>query len=505
MLRPARAVSIAFALVLAVSAASAQALNGKVKAALTAARLGDARVGVVVRDIQTGDTLAAVNPDGDKDASGALRPFIPASNQKLLTAGAAIALLGADYTLTTELVLDGDRLIVRGCGDPAFGDPELLKDMGLSTEQFIDAWRDAIVAAAKADPALAQGRVREIVIDTRIFDDEGVHPSWPADQLNRWYCAEVWGFNFHANVLAVFASPTKVGQAPRVRTEPAAHWMEIDNQAKTVGAGANTAWVSRAPGGNTMRLHGNVRWPLAEPIEVAITGMPTTFGRLLADRIEAAGLSRPSVRLATPEENLSGGRPIAVVRTPLSVVLERCNTDSHNLYAECLLKLAGHKLTGQPGSWATGGAALRMVIQDRLGPRYASTVEIADGSGMSRLNRVTPGLLVAWTAAMVKDPIIGPAFLASLPVAAESGTLRKRFRTNRPEHEIRAKTGYLSGVSSLTGVISDRSGEPRVAFSVIVNGLPNALPLQRVKDFQEKVVVIADEWLAPQTADQPGG
>lgn len=497
--------AIALCLTLASAGTSwAQQLNKAVNRALADARLGEARVGVVVKDLRTGATLAAVNADGAPGESGP-EPFIPASNMKLLTSGAAIAMLGPDFAFETQLLLDADRLIVRGAGDPAFADPELLEDMGLGVNEFIDLWKDAVLQAVPADGEGRRPSIREVVIDARIFDAEAVHPSWPADQLNRWYCAEVHGFNFHANVLSVYPTPTELGRAPRLRTEPSATWLEIENQARTVDKGGNTGWISRAPGGNALRMHGNIRYPAQEAIEVALTSMPLVFGRLLADRLETAGFGRAEVRLASAEDSPAQGRVIATVRTPLAVVLERCNTDSHNLYAEALLKRIGFELTGQPGSWSTGAAALRMMIQERLGPRFASSVEIADGSGMSRLNRVTPAMLAAWIESIVKDERLRPAFAQSLPVASESGTLRKRFRENRVAHEVRAKTGYLNGVSSLSGYITDESGEPRVAFSIIVNGARGGLPMPRVKDLQEKVVVIADDWLAPEPAVQPGG
>lgn len=479
---------VAFALV-----AMAQPLDRAVKRALGDARLGDARVGVMILDITTGDTLAD---------SAADDPFIPASNMKVFTSAAAVSILGPEFVFRTELAVAGDRLVVRASGDPAFADPELLRKMGVSADEFLDKWRQAVVDSG------ATG-LREIVLDTRIFDDEPVHPTWPADQLNRWYCAEVWGLNFHANLLSVYASPLKPGMAPQVRIEPSASWLTIENLARTVTTGENTIWISRSPAGNDMKLHGNVRRASEAPIEIAVHDMPGIFGRMLADRIEQAGLGRPSVRRATADEAFPDARVIAVVRTEIPVILERCNTDSYNLYAEALLKRMGHEITGQPGSWTTGAAALRMVVQDKVGARLASSLVIADGSGMSRDNRITPHLMVSWLAAVARDERIRQPFLDSLPVAAETGTLRKRFNNNKPGNEVRAKTGYINGVSTLSGFIADGSGRQRVAFSVLVNNLPGSLPMQRVKDFQEKVAVLADDWLERQQAAAadatPGG
>jgi Na+/proline symporter len=91
---------------------------------------------------------------------------------------------------------------------------------------------------------------------------------------------------------------------------------------------------------------------------------------------------------------------LAVIKTPISAVLERCNVDSDNLYAESLLKSAGNKVTGQPGSWSNGAAVVRMQVKERLGADQAALLVMSDGSGLSRNNRVSPEMLARWLANM---------------------------------------------------------------------------------------------------------
>ncbi|TVQ30682.1 MAG: D-alanyl-D-alanine carboxypeptidase/D-alanyl-D-alanine-endopeptidase [Phycisphaeraceae bacterium] len=463
--------------------AQAQPLAQELQRLMNSARLGDTRLGIIIIDADTSEVLASHN-EGDA--------FIPASNMKLLTSGAALAILGPDFTFRTELLHAGDALIVRGSGDPAFADPRLLRDMQLGVEEIIQTW-----TRAAADAGVTG--ITELILDDRIFDDDWVHPSWPVEQLNRWYCAEVYGLNFHANVLSVYVSPTRPGMSPTVRTQPEAPWLNIGNIARTVTDGQNTIWVSRAAGTNSMRLHGNVRQTAERPIEVAVHDMPGIFGRLLAEELERAGVGRPSVRRAAPDEMLPQGKPIALVQTPMRVVMERCNTDSHNLYAEALIKRMGHELTGRPGSWSTGAAAIRMVMQEKLNPRHAADVVIADGSGMSRQNRVTPQMIAQWLLALARDEEIRTALEESLPIPAESGTLRRRFGDTELRHTLRAKTGYLSGVTSLSGYLWDENSGRRIVFSILVNEVPSTMPMRRVRDFQEQVVSIADQWLARAT------
>lgn len=489
--RPLALLVAAFAGVAALLAppARGQALQSAVEATIAGLNLRGSRIGVCMLDPATGRTLA------ERDADDA---FIPASNMKLVTSGAALAVLGADFRFATALQREGDRLIVVGSGDPAFGDPKVLGEMGLGVEKFFGAWVDAV---RESGP----GPVREIVIDDRCFDGERIHPQWPADQLNRWYCAEVGGLNFYTNTLALYARPTKVGSRPAAQVEPFATWWAINNQARTTAKGSNSIWVSRQPGTNQMTLYGDVRWRAEEPVWVALHDMGLLFGRLLADRLHDAGLGRPDVRRAATEEAFGGARTIALVETPMEVVLHRCNTDSYNLYAECLLKRMAKEVTGRPGAWPAGAAVLRMTVEERLGPAFASRLGASDASGMSRSNSVTPRLLAAWVSDIVADDDLRAPFLASLAAPSESGTMLKRFRVERPAHEVRAKTGYLNGVSTLSGCVVEPASGRYVVFSVLVNDIPGSVPLQRVKDLQERLVLLADDWLGEEAGAALGG
>lgn len=140
--------------------ASAQTLQTRIDRVLRAAGLDQARVGVAVLDGDTGRMIVSINPD---------EALIPASNMKVLISGAAATILGEDFAFRTELILDGERLIVRGAGDPALADPELLKEMRLSADEFLQVWVGAITKTGRT--------VREIVIDDRVFDRELFHAS----------------------------------------------------------------------------------------------------------------------------------------------------------------------------------------------------------------------------------------------------------------------------------------------------------------------------------------
>src|ERR1051326_5166384 len=137
---PRRVVS-AVAAVWVCGVAAGQELNNKIEAAAANYKLVGARIGVSIQALDSGRTLADVH-----SAEG----FTPASNMKLLTSGAALIVLGKDFVFKTELVMDGTRLVIRGSGDPALGDPAILEHSGGTGEKMtVDGLIGTLAEAVK--------------------------------------------------------------------------------------------------------------------------------------------------------------------------------------------------------------------------------------------------------------------------------------------------------------------------------------------------------------------
>jgi len=475
------------------AAATAANLQVDIEQAINRAQFpsDDVTVAVSVRDIGRSAPLVDLSAD---------QPMIVASNMKLLTTGAALHVLGDDFEFRTAMRWDGSRLVIQGSGDPAFGDPELLALMatadkpGLDIDDFIDIWTKAVRDAGIDE-------IEELVIDDRIFDRQFFHPSWPVDQLNRRYCAEVAGMNVHLNVLHVFPAPRQ-GRRPNIRAvQPEAPWITITNRATSERSAddSNTAWIGRPPDSNAMTLYGNVKHAYSAGYAVPITihDPPQFFAHLLRDRLEQRRIDVGAARLASPAEDLNPGDIIGpIVATPISTIVTRCNRDSVNLYAEALLKRLGHELTGEPGSWTNGASVIRHVVLDRLhDPAAVADLVVSDGSGLSRNNRVTAETFTAWLSSFGEDDTLGPVFIDSLATAGMDGTLEKRFR-GRDLHgaEVRAKSGYINSVSTLSGYVTMPDGSRR-AFSILINGF-NRGTLWKAKRLQEEIVALVAEHMA---------
>lgn len=139
---------------------------------------------------------------------------------------------------------------------------------------------------------------------------------------------------------------------------------------------------------------------------------------------------------------------------------------------------------GQPGSFANGVQAVRRYLEARVGPEAAGAV-LLDGSGASRYNLLTPALLTRVVYEAGRHFATGPEFVASLPIGGTDGTLSRRMRAPNLRGAVRAKTGTMTGVSALAGVLSAANEEPLV-FAVMVDHA--ACPAQALRALQDEVV-----------------
>lgn len=502
MLKAIRAITLA--LTLTAAQAGAQ-LATELSSIVRNAALGkDGYAGISIVDLATGATLFESRAD---------EPMAPASNMKLLTSAAAVKVLGPDFAFVTEIALTSDHtVVITGSGDPALADPEVMKERSPSETPHELFSTFAQVVSENTN------KVKEVVLDDRVFDRELIHPDWPRDQLERWYCAPVQGINVHSNVLAFYPSPGTPDTGPTADLSPLSPWIMVENRARRISEGRNAVWIQRTENDDNWVIRGSIRSPSQAPIEVAIHEPATYFGNLIADRLSAKGVivgkgRRPqeSVRLAEPYERLNTPDvPLARHVSSLDEILHRVNYDSHNMYAEALLKRMGHAVTGEAGSWSNGAAVMRMLVSELLGPDHASSMNIRDGSGLSRENRARPSTFTAWLYEIYHDDEARPALLASLPTA--DNKLQSRFRFSGLESDVYAKTGTINHVRCLSGYVINPETGQGAAFSVLVNGLMTGDAVMNSKRLHKEVVEAIDRNIhtlamprAAQSAPQLGG
>jgi serine-type D-Ala-D-Ala carboxypeptidase/endopeptidase (penicillin-binding protein 4) len=157
--------------------------------------------------------------------------------------------------------------------------------------------------------------------------------------------------------------------------------------------------------------------------------------------------------------------PLATVQSArLAVLVRHMDLYSDNFYAEMLLKEVG-AVQGTGGSTAAGIAVERRLLSDAGVP--LAGVRMADGSGLSLIDRWTPLGFAALLRTMWEDGDLRPYLVPALPIAGETGTLEHRMRKAPARGLVRAKTGTTGNASSLSGLVGDR-----YAFSILENGSP---------------------------------
>jgi D-alanyl-D-alanine carboxypeptidase/D-alanyl-D-alanine-endopeptidase (penicillin-binding protein 4) len=325
----------------------------------------------------------------------------PASTTKVVTSTAALFVLGADHTFTTRTVLTGSgasRRLVLVGG----GDPYLMtappKEAPEPTYELHRA--DVTTLAARTAAALKKQGVRQVRLgfDDSLFTGPSVNPEWEPDYVS-----------------------------------------------SSVVSPVSALWVDDglAPAGGRS----------ADP---ALAATQAFQAALVKDGIKVAGAP---ARTRAP----AGARQEAAVSSaPLADIVQRVLQVSDNDGAEVLLRHVGIAEEGQ-GSFTAGRTGVRRILAAN-GISMQGSV-LYDGSGLSRHDLMSPGLLldVLRLAASPGHPDLRPV-IEGLPVAGFNGSLEDRMDHESPEGRgrVRAKTGTLSGVTSLAGIAVDRSGVPMV-------------------------------------------
>ncbi|MEM8960247.1 MAG: D-alanyl-D-alanine carboxypeptidase/D-alanyl-D-alanine-endopeptidase [Acidobacteriota bacterium] len=439
-------------------------VNDGVRAAKNVAR----EVGVHVVAVDSAQTAYSYRAD---------TRHIIASNTKLLTSAAALDRLGPGFFFETQILaegrmvdgrLDGDLAVV-GSGDPTFSGRRWLDDP-------LNVFRDWARKLRAKGLRVVSG---DLVLDHGVFDDELVHPDWPTNQLDRWYEAPVDALSFSDNCILVRVRPTRTGRAATVELVPEVPGFRVEGQVETVARGRGQRFVRigrSAPG--VLTVGGQI--PIGDPPSekwVAVYEPVEYFGRALVDVLASEGLVIEGELKPVRSLPHAAWRRVLIERTDLVTVLEVVNRRSQNFYAEAVLKGLAAALCRR-GTWAEGLG----IVSDFLdGIGMSNGWRMSDGSGMSRNNLFTPRQLTHLLEVMYRHPH-GRVFMRTLAASGvEDQSLEKRL--NEPPYlgNVLAKTGTLSGVSTLSGYAKARSGR-LYAFSILTNKSRSAWRSRRAQD-----------------------
>jgi D-alanyl-D-alanine carboxypeptidase/D-alanyl-D-alanine-endopeptidase (penicillin-binding protein 4) len=273
------------------------------------------------------------------------------------------------------------------------------------------------------------------------------------------------------NVIVTVRPGASAGAKPVVTLTPETGYVTIDNQASTVASGgADTISFERQHGSNRIVVTGTVPVDGSQTLDWATVWEPAGYAadvfRRALQRHGIRVLGRDKQGIATP----SAARTLATHESmTLAEMMVPFLKLSNNGHAEVLVKAIGRKLSGQ-GTWSAGLAAMRDTLA-ALGMDL-STLRQSDGSGLTRFNLVPPAEIADLLAA-AKGKAWFAKWYDALPIAGNAerfvgGTLRSRMRNTPAADNVHAKTGSLTGVSGLSGYVTDADGHLLV-FSILLN------------------------------------
>ena len=445
---------------------SLKRLRTKIDSLLTSSLLNQTQVGIKIYSLNKKSVLYERN-------SRLL--MNPASNMKLLTTALALKTLGPDFRFKTLLLADSSVVadsVVRGDLYLKGGaDPDLV------SEDFQDLINQLDFKGIKKIDG-------NLIADDTFLDSLPRGEGWMWDDDPDDYAAHLSALSLNDNCVDVLARPGRhVLDSVFVFLVPETRYVSLDNEGVTGDSSqAQTLKISR-------------RWMTCENVITVRDTLPQSVPAYeIHINIENPTLYAATVFSEMLKKNgiqwngqiLRGQAPafpetLAVHQShPLRAVVENTNKISDNLSAELLLKTVGAVQGGEPGTAAKGIRALQNFLQ-QMGIDSTSYY-VVDGSGVSRYDVITADLLVRLLTAMYGDFSVRSEYLTSLPIAGVDGTIQNRMKGTAAQGKLRAKTGSLRGVSSLSGYVPTQDGDV-LAFSILMqNFIGTAAPYRAAQD-----------------------
>ncbi len=349
-------------------------------------------------------------------------------------------------------------LHVRGRGDPSLGTGELY--------QLVRELRQNGVKQIEGG----------VVVDVDYFDSRDLPPHFeekPKDSAP--YRAPVGATSLNFNAVTVSLRPAANGSGPcTVAVEPPNDYVVIDSAVRTVKRGRTRIRMEDETTDNSMRfvLRGQLRADDGIKVYRRRVADPVLYlGSALRVALTRTGIELGKTKVTTGEVPASASALAWRVSEPLAVLVRGLGKNSNNYVAEMLLKTIGAEQRSdktRPASWDDGLAAVRGWLVDTIG--WATEgFYYGNGSGLYASNRFSPRQIVRLLSVGYRDFRWGPDLVASLSIGGVDGTISRRMVHGPAAGRVRAKTGTLDGVSTLSGYVAIDGRSP-LAFSIFVNG-----------------------------------
>jgi D-alanyl-D-alanine carboxypeptidase/D-alanyl-D-alanine-endopeptidase (penicillin-binding protein 4) len=409
----------------------------------------DAQVSVAILDVASGKMLASYK---EHDALN------PASNAKLYTAAAALAILHGDHKYETSLsgVIKGascSSITMRGYGDPSLEASDL---------------------AAMAHDLHARGVRRvdgDILVDQRFYDDQTTPPAFE-QKPEEWaaFRAPVSALAVNENTVTLEIRPGESGQTAHASFEPPG-FVDVDGTIATgTGSGADTVGLVLSK--NAQRLSAKLSGTVGEDAKLVRFTRRVEDPTLLPGYVFKAALEQVGIKVSGEVKTGTGKGAVIAKHTsaPVSSLLYALGKHSDNFYAEMIFKSLGAEQKGRPAHAQDAATLVAKVVADMNA--NDDGLVIKNGSGLYDSNRVTTSSIVRLLRSAYMDSAIGPEYVAQLSIGGVDGTLHGRFTSEHARRSVRAKTGTLDDAIALSGYVLGPPGKEPIAFSILFNKVP---------------------------------
>lgn len=370
----------------------------------------------------------------------------PASNMKLLTSAAALAILDTTYRFRTSVFLreiPDNGVVIGDVYLKGYGDPDLRSS-------------DLDSLAVKMQQYGIMKIYGNIIVDDFYFDDLYWGAGWTWDDESDPDAPYINALSVNKNCISITLLSDSTTVYPYL--EPMTDFVTVINKVKLCDDSVrNPLKIKRLylNNPNTIVAGGDLPFFNQYKQKLALRSPEYYTGTLFKESLQHAGI-------IIQGEIVSGKTPdnvveIAYHEQPIEKMIINMNKISDNLSAENTLKVMGARIYGIPGSSKNGTYALNRYLM-MLG-LDTTKMSIVDGSGVSRYNLLTAEQLVTFLTIVAQDHKIFPVFYNSLPIAGVDGTLSNRMTTYPAACKVHAKTGTLNGASCLSGYAETQDGE----------------------------------------------
>ncbi len=393
----------------------------------------------------------------------------PASTEKIITAVSALWRLGTDYQTSTQLLYDGSitngtlhgNLYIKG---------------GFDSEFTYEDMRQLAANAAQTGIRRIEG---SIIGDVSMKDSLYYGEGWSWDDARYYFQPYLSPLIFNKGCVEVTASPAQKDSLAYVSISPRSSYYTLSNSARSYCPEAGELkmernWMYQS---NEIEISGNCARTTKKTIPVFDTA--SFFLYAFSECLQQNGIETGVYEFGQVPGHAT---MIGEIKRPITAIIRQAMKKSDNLSAEAMFyNLARWKSPGHPAHAADGTKAIEECIEE-LG-YITEYYRISDGSGLSPYNYVSADLLLGFLIHAYNHKEIFDILYEALPIAGVDGTLANRMKNTKAFRRIHAKTGTVTGISSLAGYAKASNGH-LLAF-VIIN--QSVLKSSQARSFQDKV------------------